>query len=145
MRQITTRICASHQCPMIIIDDLGYDIVACLVDWMESLIGRAVIIDVLPGGPEGVQLIFDNGVALPLLSGDERRVVKVADANVLLENVAGARLEQVDYQLNETQTALVLTFRKPNGDVLIVETHPASAIQMGAPRVTPGDRLGGIV
>ena len=144
MRRLTSRQCLEHLCPMIIIDDLGYDIVACMVDWMESLIGRAVIADVLPGGPEGVRLVFANGVTLPLLSSDAGRVVH-ADANVLLENVAGARFEQVAYQVNETRPALVLTFRKVNGDVLIVETHPASAIQMGAPRVTPGDRLGGIV
>jgi len=120
---------------MIVLDDLGYDIVACMVDWAESLIGRAVIVDVLPGGPEGVQPIFDNGVALPLLSGDVGRVVQVANADVLLQNVPSARLEQLTYQVNEMRTALVITFRKVNGDVLIVETHPTSALQMGAPRI----------
>lgn len=134
------RVCAEHQCPMIAIDDLGYTIVSCMVDWVETLIGWAVIVDVVPGGPEGVQLIFDNGVTLPLLSGDVGRVVQVADANVLLQNVVSARFVELIYQVNEMRTALVLTFHKPNGDVLIVETHPTSAIQMGAPRVTPPEQ-----
>jgi len=129
---------------MIVIDDSGYTIISCMADWVETLIGRATLCDVLPGGPEGVRLVFANGVTLPLLSSDAARIVHVADANVLLENVAGARLERLAYQANETQTALLFTFRKPNGDALIVETHPASALQMNMPRVMSGDGAAGL-
>jgi hypothetical protein len=39
------------------------------------------------------------------------------------------------YQSSGERAAITLTFRKPNGGVLIVETHPASVLQMTAPRV----------
>ena len=145
MRRILDRQCLEHQCPMIIIDDLGYDIVSCLVDWVEALIARAVLCDVIPGGHDGVQLIFSNGVALPLLSSTAGRVAYITDANELLENVVGARFERLVYESTERQTALMITFRKPNGDALIVETHPQSAVQMETPRVMTGNKFNGIV
>jgi hypothetical protein len=131
--------CAEHNCPKIAIHEWGYTVISCMADWVETLIGRATLCDVVPGGAEGVRLVFNNGVTLPLLSADAGRIVHIADANVLLENVASARFEQMAYQSSGERAAITLTFRKPNGGgVLIVETHPASVLQMTAPRVMKG-------
>jgi len=138
------RVCHEHQCPMIVIDDLGYDLVVCLVDWVESLIGRAAIVDVLPGGMEGVQLIFSNGAAMPLLSCRAEYVIYVHDADEFLRCVSNAKVEHIACMKRAEAVSLVLTFRKAD-ETLIVETHPMSAVWMGTPRVLPEERFSGYI
>lgn len=86
--------CEIHQCPMIRIED-AY---ACVVEYVNELLGTRSIADVIPGtATEPTVLEFDNGRSLPLLCACCGDPLQIADWELFCEQAIGLHLVAIGY------------------------------------------------